>query len=74
MTQSIPLAGGTNEFLSARDVSRILGVALVSVYRLAERRALPVYRVLRKLLFRRADVAAWVESRRTAPRDPSACR
>jgi len=73
MTQSIPLAGGTTEFLSARDVSSLLGVALISVYRLAERRALPVYRVLRKLLFRRSDVLAWIESKRTAPRDPSVC-
>lgn len=74
MTQSIPLAEGTSEFLSAGDVSKFLGVALISVYRLAERRALPVYRVLRKLLFRRSDVLAWVESKRTAPRDPSVCR
>lgn len=74
MTQSIALTGGTSEFLSARDVSSLLGVALVSVYRLAERRALPAYRFLRKLLFRRSDVLAWVESKRTEPRGPSVCR
>jgi hypothetical protein len=37
---------------------------------MAERRVIPVYRVLRKLLFRRSDVLAWVESKRSAPRDP----
>lgn len=52
-------------FLSVRDVSRFLGVAAVSVYRLAARRALPVHRFLRRLRFRREDVLAWIEARRT---------
>ncbi len=69
MTYSIPLAREPSEFLSARDVAQYLGVATVSVYRLAERRVLPVYRVLRKLLFRRSDVLAWVETKRTESRD-----
>ena len=71
MTYDIPLAREPSEFLSARDVARYLGVATVSVYRLAERRALPVYRVLRKLMFRKSDVLAWVETKRTEPRDPA---
>jgi|GEM_PF-2144216 len=70
MTYNPALAQGSSEFLSAGDVARYLGVATVSVYRMAERRALPVYRVLRKLLFRRCDVLAWIESKRSAPRDP----
>lgn len=71
MTHNPTLDGHSSEFLSTRDVSQLLGVALVSVYRLAERRALPVYRILRKILFRRRDVLDWVESKRSAPRDPS---
>lgn len=70
MTYTLPLVRDSSEFLSARDVAQYLGVATVSVYRMAERRVLPVYRVLRKLLFRRRDVLAWVESKRSAPRDP----
>lgn len=71
MIHNLSLAQEVSEFLSARDVARYLGVATVSVYRLAERRILPVYRILRKLLFRKSDVLAWVETQRTAPRDPS---
>lgn len=74
MTHTIPLAQNPSEFLSARDVARYLGVATVSVYRLAERRVLPVYRILRKLLFRKSDVLAWVEKSRTEPRDPELWR
>jgi excisionase family DNA binding protein len=71
MNHTTPLAEASSEFLSVRDVSRLLGVATVSVYRLAERRVLPVYRLLRKVLFRRREVLDWIESKRTAPRDPS---
>lgn len=73
MNQSIVLNAEGKDFLSVEDVARSLGVATVSVYRLVERRALPVYRVLRKLLFRRSEVNAWLEAKRTAPRDPSVC-
>ena len=74
MNQPISLTGDSSEFLSVRDVSRLLGVATVSVYRLAERRVLPVYRLLRRLLFRRREVLEWIESKRTAPREPPVCR
>ncbi len=71
MSYDLSLTKDSSEFLSVKEVARHLGVATVSVYRLAERRALPVYRVLRKLLFRRSDVLAWLESKRFAPRDPA---
>lgn len=71
MIHNPSLAREPSEFLSASDVAQYLGVATVSVYRLAERRILPVYRVLRKLLFRKSDVLAWIETKRTAPRDPT---
>lgn len=70
MTNTIPLAREPSEFLSARDVARYLGVATVSVYRLAERRIVPVYRILRKLMFRKSDLLAWVETKRTESRNP----
>lgn len=71
MTTNFPLTQESSEFLSVREVAQYLGIATVSVYRLVERRTLPVYRVLRKLLFRRRDVLAWIESKRTESRDPS---
>lgn len=74
MTNTPDLQQDASEFLTARDLARFLGVALVSVYRLVERRTLPVYRILHKLLFRRADVLAWIESTRTAPWTSSVCR
>ena len=70
MTDSQILTAGPFEFLTVREVARLLGVATVSVYRLVERRALPVYRAFRKLLFRRRDVFDWIESKRSARRDP----
>ena len=74
MTDTVPLAQEFSEFLSVRDVARYLGIATVSVYRLVERRAIPVYRVLRKLLFRRCDVSAWIETKRTEPRSTPLCQ
>lgn len=69
MIHTLSLGQGDAMFLSVREVSRFLGIAKVSVYRLAERRALPVYRILRKLVFRKEDVLSWVQSLRTAGRD-----
>ena len=67
MTHTQTLAREETSFLSVRDVSRLLGVAAVTVYRLAARRALPAYRFLRRLRFQRGDVLAWLEARKIHP-------
>jgi excisionase family DNA binding protein len=57
------------EFLNLNELARVLRVSAVSVYRLAQRRAIPVYRVSRKLLFRRRDVLEYLERRKTDVRN-----
>jgi len=52
------------EFLNLGEMAEILRVSAVSVYRLAQRRAIPVYRVCHKLLFRRRDVLAYLDRKR----------
>jgi len=68
MTETISLPAAS--FVSPRELSRMLGVTVDSVYRLVARRALPVYRVLRRIMFRRSEVEHWLTAHRTAPRDP----
>lgn len=67
MTETISLPAAS--FVSPRELSRMLGVTIDSVYRLVARRALPTYRVLRRILFRRSDVDHWLTVHRTNPRD-----
>ncbi len=74
MIHTAPLGQEPSEFLSSREVAHTLGVALVSVYRLAERRVLPTYRIFRKLLFRRSDVATWIEQQRAPAYDDHLCQ
>jgi excisionase family DNA binding protein len=47
----------------------MLGVSRMTVYRLIERRALPVYRVCRRIRFKLEDVQTFVESQRTPEAD-----
>lgn len=60
------------EFLGPRQVAELLGVSRLSVYRLGERGFLPVYRILRCLRFKRADIIEFLARNRTgAWRDES---
>jgi len=70
MTDTFSLTASDVEFVSPKELARQLRVSIDCVYRLAARRVLPAYRVLRRILFRRTDVSRWIESHRTDPRDP----
>jgi excisionase family DNA binding protein len=62
-THALPVEG--LKLLSLREVADLLRVARVTIYRLVARRALPVYRIARRLCFREHDVREWLERRRT---------
>ncbi|MDB4930569.1 MAG: Helix-turn-helix domain [Myxococcaceae bacterium] len=65
MTDTLSLrAGDENEFLNLRELAALLRVAPVTIYRLVARRALPVYRAFRKILFRREDVRQYLAARK----------
>lgn len=49
------------DLLNVKEVASILRCAPISVYRLIARRALPVYRACRKVLFKRTDVLDYLE-------------
>lgn len=67
MTHTLSLDVRNAPFLTVQDVSRLLGITVVTVYRLVARRALPAYRFLRRIRFLREDVLAWVEAKRIHP-------
>ncbi|MFA5130386.1 MAG: helix-turn-helix domain-containing protein [Patescibacteria group bacterium] len=52
-------------FLNVKEVARVLRCAPISVYRLIAKRALPVYRACRKILFKRSDVLDYLEHSRS---------
>ena len=62
------------EFVTVEDLARLFGVATVTIYRLVARRALPTYRLVRRILFRRSDIERWLDAQRTEPRDPRLCQ
>ncbi|MBP6944612.1 helix-turn-helix domain-containing protein [Patescibacteria group bacterium] len=55
------------DFLNLKEVATILRVAPISVYRLIARRAIPVYRACRKILFKRTDVLEYLSQHRKDP-------
>lgn len=55
------------ELLTPQETSEVLKVSITTVYRLVERRELPVYRVGRALRFSKQDVADYLASGRVAP-------
>ena len=57
------------DFLNLREVAAVLRVAPVSIYRLIAKRALPVYRTCRKVLFKKSDVLDYLEQHRKDPAD-----
>lgn len=71
-TQALPAPEAL--FVSPRELAAWLRVSIDCVYRLAAKRALPAYRVLRRILFRRSDVERWLAAHRTDPRDPELWR
>ncbi len=63
---------GIGELISTDGLAAMLGVSRMTVYRLIERRALPVYRVCRRIRFKLEDVQNFVESQRTPEADRQA--
>lgn len=62
--------GAELEFLNLKEVAAVLRIAPISVYRIIARRALPVYRTCRKILFKKKDVLDYLErSRSGSPED-----
>lgn len=68
MTETSILPGGT--FVSPGELASTLRVTIDCIYRLAAKRSLPTYRILRRVLFRKSDVERWLAAHRTDPRDP----
>lgn len=56
---------GIGELISTDGLAQMLGVSRMTVYRLIERRALPVYRVCRRIRFKLEDVQNFIEDQRT---------
>jgi excisionase family DNA binding protein len=54
--------------LTADDAAELLRIRRCTVYELARTRRLPHVRVGRRILFVRADLAAWVVANRVSPR------
>lgn len=71
MTSSHVLPWERFVLLSLREVASLLHVAPITVHRLVARRALPVYRFARRLLFRRDEVLAWLDRHRRESREIS---
>lgn len=71
-TQSLPATEVL--FVSPRELAAQLRVSIDCIYRLAAKRTLPAYRILRRILFRKNDVERWLAAHRTDPRDPEIWR
>jgi len=50
--------------ITKQDVLRYLTISQQTLYRLMKKRAFPFYKVGRRVLFRKADVDAWLEKYR----------
>lgn len=74
MHETSTLSATEATFVSPGELAHMLGISIDSVYRLVARRALPVYRVLRRVLFRRGEVERWLDSHRTDARHPDLWR
>lgn len=70
MIETFPLPMSGVQFISPQDLARLLRVSIDCIYRLAARRVLPAYRVLRRILFRRSDIDRWLEAHKTDARNP----
>lgn len=74
MIETISLPAGDVAFVSPAELARHLRVSIDCIYRLAAKRVIPAYRVLRRILFRRRDVERWIESNKTESRNPDLWR
>jgi excisionase family DNA binding protein len=54
----------TDEILTLPEVARLLKVAEKTVYTMAQRGALPAFKVGGQWRFKRADIDAWIERRK----------
>lgn len=66
MTETLASPRVGSEFLSVRQVADLLNVSRLSVYRLIEQGLVPVYRILRCVRFKRADLQNYLAKQRTA--------
>lgn len=57
--------------ITVRDVASYLNVTEKTVYRLAQRGALPGFKVAGTWRFRRGDIDAWIEGQKKAATDPA---
>jgi excisionase family DNA binding protein len=64
--EELPLL--SEPLLTADDAADLLRIRRCTVYELARNRRLPHVRVGRRILFVRADLAAWVVANRVSPR------
>ncbi len=69
MTETISFPTSDVAFVSPQELARLLRVTTDCIYRLVAKRVLPSYRVLRRILLRRADIERWLAAHRTDPRD-----
>ena len=60
-----PVASGDRELLTTSEVSRMLKVARITVYRMANRGDIPCYRNGKNLLFYKDEITEWVENSKT---------
>lgn len=58
----------SSTLLTPRQTAGLLSISLSTLYRMVERRDLAALRVSRTLRFAPADIAAYLEARRTAPK------
>jgi putative molybdopterin biosynthesis protein len=55
------------EMLKPDEVAEMLGVAKITIYRLIDKRQLPVYRVGRRLRFRKEEIEDYLAKVRQYP-------
>ena len=55
--------------LTVREVADLLSVDSKTVYRLAQRRELPGFKVAGSWRFLKGDIDTWIEEQKSAPRD-----
>jgi excisionase family DNA binding protein len=59
------MSGAEPEFYSVTDAATVAGVSRMTIYRAAEQGELNTFRVGRKVLIKRTDFRAWIESKAT---------
>ena len=63
----MPADSNSLTLLTPPELARLLRISIPGVYRLVEKRELPVYRIRRSLRFREADVAEYLKRQRVEP-------